>query len=152
MCAKEVELGGVTLTLDEADCTMQAKNASLYVKSRTPNAFRPLTPSLPKPSLDLMDESRSDSTLTPGVLNAPMSGRTIKVPVRIHLSPAFARSTISLRTMMSNLDARHEYHTQTMTKTTGHYSRSWHTSSGDFTRVLLNSDLLPIPEFRLFNV
>lgn len=40
----------------------------------------------------------------PGVLNAAISGTTIKVPVNTHLSPAFARSTMSPRTMTSKLD------------------------------------------------
>lgn len=44
---------------------MQAKNESLYVKSRTPKAFKPVTPSFAKPSFDLVLVSLCASTEVP---------------------------------------------------------------------------------------
>jgi hypothetical protein len=46
-------------------CTIQDRKESLYVKSRTPKDFKPVTPSLAKPSLERLLVSRCASTEVP---------------------------------------------------------------------------------------
>lgn len=146
---------GRGLTRASALVAMQAKNAVLYVKSLTPRLFNPLTPRFPPiepdeflpPALSL-----SISALTPGSPSAATSGTTMKVPVKIVLSPAFARSTISARRITSNLVGRRiELKCWPGRKRGRGDSRSRHTSCRDLVRVLLDSDFLPVRKLRLLN-
>ena len=92
-------------TLPSASCTMHAKNAVLYCKSRTPRLLRPVTPPLIPPVAafaPLLLASRISSALfPPGSPSWLTSGTTMNVPVNTHLSPAFARSTSSDRRITS---------------------------------------------------
>ena len=93
------------LTLPSVSCTMHAKNAVLYCKSRTPRAFKPVTP-LPPIELALPVAFRlasrcSSALFPPGRPSWLTSGTTMNEPVKTHLSPAFARSTSSERRMTS---------------------------------------------------
>jgi len=80
---------------------MHARKAVLYCKSRTPRLFNPVTPcAVPWPA---PLASRCISALTPGRPSWDTSGTTMNVPVKTHLSPAFARSTSSPRKITSKL-------------------------------------------------
>jgi hypothetical protein len=93
-------------TRTSALVAIHAKNAVLYVKSFTPRLFSPVTPKFPPiapgPPLPPLP-SLIISAFTPGNPSAATSGTTMKVPVKITLSPAFARSTTSARRITSRL-------------------------------------------------
>lgn len=99
-------------TLVSALCTMQARKAVLYVRSLTPRAFKPDMPIPEEPSPPVAPPPlpppacRIISALTPGKPSCATSGTTIKVPVKMALSPAFARSTISARSTTSRLQKK----------------------------------------------
>ena len=104
MCSRMVEKPGI-LTRPSALCTMHAKKAVLYCRSRTPRLFKPVTPLPPTAPLPPGPPfaSRIISALTPGNPNWLTSGTTQNVPVNTHRSPALARSTISPRRITSRL-------------------------------------------------
>lgn len=135
-----------------AGWTMHAKNARRYVKSRTPSDLRPVTPSLATPSRGLVLVSLWDSTEVPGVLNADVSGTTINVPVKIHLSPAFALSTSSPRTITSKLYSQINDQSPVIIDWSYSKLRSRHTASRNFVCILLDTDLLPIDKMGLLNI
>jgi len=82
--------------------TIQAKKASLYVRSRAPRDFRPVMPS-ETALLPRSGGAGRDSARFPGRPSCATSGITIRLPVKTSLSPALARSTISPRKITSNL-------------------------------------------------
>lgn len=99
-------LSNEELTRASASCTMQAKKAVLYCRSRTPRLFRPVTPAPPTLDAAPLPWERAASRCKvafspPGSPSWLTSGTTMKVPVKMHLSPAFARSTSSERKMTS---------------------------------------------------
>mmetsp|Transcript_34112 Transcript_34112/g.79905 ORF Transcript_34112/g.79905 Transcript_34112/m.79905 type:complete len:230 (+) Transcript_34112:2192-2881(+) len=80
-------------------CTKEARNASLYVSSRQPRALSPWTPSVGLRVSTL----ETSSIRRPGAAICATSGMTMSVPVKTHLSPALAFSTMSPRRMTSRV-------------------------------------------------
>jgi hypothetical protein len=77
----------------------EARKTVLYASSRTPRARRPCTPpSVPRPSGFEAVSVRSPVEPIPAT-----SGTTTRQPVKTALSPAFARSTMSSRTITSSV-------------------------------------------------
>ena len=79
--------------------TWKARKAILYVRSRTPNAFKPPTPSLSSEPLT-RDEV---SALVPIDDSLDTSGTTMSVPMKSHRSPAWVFSTHSALKITSKL-------------------------------------------------
>ena len=88
-------------------CTLLPRNDNRYVRSRTPSAFRPVTP--PPAPLTLVSPPRPKVPPRPIFALSPLfiiwrtSGMTTKVPVKTSLSPGFAFSTASCLNITSTL-------------------------------------------------
>mmetsp|Transcript_16139 Transcript_16139/g.34107 ORF Transcript_16139/g.34107 Transcript_16139/m.34107 type:complete len:234 (+) Transcript_16139:1579-2280(+) len=87
--------------------TQHATKHVRYVSSRTPNAVSPRIPPPPPvaaslPALKLPPPALARAA-SPALASALPSGTTTRLPVRTTRSPAFARSTISFRTMTSTV-------------------------------------------------